>query len=492
MKKLTINLFICFVLLSSAISAQDLPKRTLTAKPVWINYRSPNLDNKELFSDLDNAFELGYNHHFSNLISLSVPLRLGAARFPNYSEALDSVTSYTKSQYYTGIDALLNLHLFRGKFISPFLYAGIGGAMQNLEDFYAQAPLGLGLDFRVSNLISIVTQADYRLAFKDGYNNYQYAVGLRACLCGPERDRDKDGVSDKEDLCPDVPGTVMGCPDTDGDGIADKDDKCPSLAGVAENMGCPSDRDKDGVYDTDDMCPDVAGTLKGCPDSDKDGVADKDDMCPTVAGTIKGCPDTDKDGVADKEDKCPTVPGPASNMGCPTDRDGDGVEDSKDGCPDVAGTINGCPDTDKDGVADKDDKCPQTAGPASNMGCPEIKVEDRKVLDVAMRSVQFESGTAVITKSSYKNLDDVVTVMQKYPEMNVSIEGHTDNVGDDAMNQKLSEKRAKACADYLMKKGISEGRLMSAGYGETRPIGDNNTKDGRQLNRRTEFNPVWR
>ncbi|HRH99443.1 MAG TPA: OmpA family protein, partial [Saprospiraceae bacterium] len=139
-----------------------------------------------------------------------------------------------------------------------------------------------------------------------------------------------------------------------------------------------------------------------------------------------------------------------------------------------------------------DDKCPQTAGPASNMGCPEIKVEDRKVLDVAMRSVQFESGTAVITKSSYKNLDDVVTVMQKYPEMNVSIEGHTDNVGDDAMNQKLSEKRAKACADYLMKKGISEGRLMSAGYGETRPIGDNNTKDGRQLNRRTEFNPVWR
>lgn len=71
-------------------------------------------------------------------------------------------------------------------------------------------------------------------------------------------------------------------------------------------MGCPSDRDKDGVYDTDDMCPDQAGTLKGCPDGDRDGVADKDDKCPTVAGTLMGCPDSDRDGLADKDDNVQT------------------------------------------------------------------------------------------------------------------------------------------------------------------------------------------
>jgi outer membrane protein OmpA-like peptidoglycan-associated protein len=76
--------------------------------------------------------------------------------------------------------------------------------------------------------------------------------------------------------------------------------------------------------------------------------------------------------------------------------------------------------------------------------------------------------------------------------MMVSIEGHTDNVGDANSNQRLSEKRAKACLDYLVKQGINATRLISAGYGETRPIGDNTTAAGRQENRRTEFNPIWR
>ena len=206
---------------------------------------------------------------------------------------------------------------------------------------------------------------------------------------------------------------------------------------------------------------------------------------------------TETDGIADMEDKCPKEAGPASNGGCPikveiADRDKDGVEDSKDPCPDVYGKMNGCPDTDGDGIADNLDRCPNTFGVASNGGCPEIKVEDKKVLDVAMRAVQFESGTAVITKASYKNLNDIVTVLGKYPEMNLSIEGNTDNVGDDNMNQRLSEKRAKACADYLISKGISSSRMVTVGYGETRPIGDNATPAGRQENRRTEFVPIWR
>ncbi len=112
-------------------------------------------------------------------------------------------------------------------------------------------------------------------------------------------DRDKDGIKDSEDACPDVPGLAQfqGCPDTDGDGVADKDDNCPEVAGPVENNGCP------------------------WPDTDGDGVLDKDDACPSVAGPAEnnGCPwpDTDGDGVLDKDDACPTVPGLPEYNGCP-------------------------------------------------------------------------------------------------------------------------------------------------------------------------------
>lgn len=114
-------------------------------------------------------------------------------------------------------------------------------------------------------------------------------------------DKDKDGIKDKEDACPEIAGKpeLMGCPDKDNDGIADKDDKCPDSAGKPELMGCP-DKDNDGIGDKDDACPEVAGllSLKGCPDKDGDLIADKDDKCPEVAGVkeYQGCPPPMIDG----------------------------------------------------------------------------------------------------------------------------------------------------------------------------------------------------
>ncbi len=85
----------------------------------------------------------------------------------------------------------------------------------------------------------------------------------------------------------------------------------------------PEDRDKDGVWDIKDRCPDVFGLLdfNGCPDGDGDGVPDIDDACPKVKGLLvfKGCPDTDGDGITDAEDKCPTVVGKLADGGCPVD-----------------------------------------------------------------------------------------------------------------------------------------------------------------------------
>jgi len=116
------------------------------------------------------------------------------------------------------------------------------------------------------------------------------------------KDKDEDGVLDKVDGCPEVPGPMEnnGCPwpDTDGDQVLDKDDHCPEEAGIIENNGCPwEDTDNDGVLDKDDNCPEEAGVVEnnGCPwpDTDGDGVLDREDNCPEQVGTVanNGCPE---------------------------------------------------------------------------------------------------------------------------------------------------------------------------------------------------------
>lgn len=127
-------------------------------------------------------------------------------------------------------------------------------------------------------------------------------------------DKDKDGIKDKDDVCPELAGKaeLMGCPDKDNDGVADKDDKCPENPGKLEFMGCP-DKDNDGIADKDDSCPDEAGLreLSGCPDKDSDGIADKDDACPGTAGDKehKGCPPPIIDGnvVLSEKEKEPAA-----------------------------------------------------------------------------------------------------------------------------------------------------------------------------------------
>ena len=317
----------------------------------------------------------------------------------------------------------------------------------------------------------------------------------------PVRDADGDGIADKDDKCPNEAGTLKnnGCPmrDADGDGITDKDDKCPNEAGPVSNMGCPiRDADGDGITDKEDKCPNEPGTLanKGCPirDADSDGFTDDTDQCPNVAGSLRGCPDTDGDGVADKDDKCPSKPGTVKNNGCPelkseADRDGDGVPDKTDPCPDKAGTYGGCPDTDGDKVADNIDKCPAAFGPASNFGCPEVKKEVKERLAYAARAVQFETGRAILKNQSYDILDEIVIIMRENPAYTLSISGYTDDIGGEERNLTLSQDRAKTCYDYLVFRGIKTERLRHAGFGESRPIADNLTAEGRDLNRRVEF-----
>ncbi|RYE22766.1 MAG: OmpA family protein, partial [Sphingobacteriales bacterium] len=278
--------------------------------------------------------------------------------------------------------------------------------------------------------------------------------------------------------------------DSDGDGISNRKDKCKNEKGIWEMQGCPNpDKDGDGVLDKDDKCPDIAGskTAMGCPDADLDSVADAEDRCPQESGKValQGCPDRDNDNVTDMDDACPDAAGLPQYKGCP-DSDNDGIGDSEDACPNAAGPIanQGCPDSDNDGIPDNKDKCPTVKGVASNFGCPEVSVEVKKRLAFAATAVQFETGKAVIKKTSYKLLDEIVGILNNYPDYMMTIDGHTDDVGSDETNLKLSRDRAASVKNYFVSKGVGTDRIATNGYGETQPVASNKTAAGRAKNRR--------
>ena len=255
--------------------------------------------------------------------------------------------------------------------------------------------------------------------------------------------------------------------------------------GLSYHFGS-TDSDGDGIKDSKDACPFDAGpeNLNGCPDDDNDGIINKDDACPKQAGlaAFNGCPDTDQDGITDKEDACPEVFGDAAYGGCP-DSDGDGIIDSEDNCPDQAGESdnNGCPwnDSDSDGVLDKDDNCPNVAGSINNSGCPDVNLDGF--------SLKFDTDKAELSERVQEELAEIFTILSSNPTVSVVLEGHADETGSEGYNQKLSEKRANAAAEYLIQLGVSADRLLTKGYGETVPLTDNKTSEGRASNRRVEF-----
>jgi OOP family OmpA-OmpF porin len=156
---------------------------------------------------------------------------------------------------------------------------------------------------------------------------------------------------------------------------------------------------------------------------------------------------------------------------------------------------HGCPtDEDRDGVADGADKCPDTPRGAEvdADGCPKaarlfVPDETGEVKALVLEGVTFENNSAQLTPGSRGILDDVAESLVAWPDVNVEVGGHTDSRGDAAYNEQLSQKRADAVKTYLTAKGVDESRLTTKGYGETKPVADNDTADGRSQNRRVEL-----
>ena len=503
-------------------SAQELTHLNgISLSGIFVDYTSPHIGGspfKEVkvydFENLGIGGEVKYTRLLNQFFAVGVPFRLAQVQLP----ATD--TSFTEKELAMSLDGQIQLGYFPTEArLKPYLYAGMGVNMDGPDnDINLQMPLGIACNIRIFNQVHLQVQTEYRTSFGVNRNNWLHSAGLLYMFGGGSKDKNKadknavdtdnDGVPDKDDSCPDSPGVAAfsGCPDTDNDGIGDFEDDCPTLAGLLEFNGCP-DMDSDGVSDREDDCPDAAGLpeLRGCPDGDNDGVSDPMDSCPEQPGPAdnNGCPtevnDRDDDGVVDGEDACPDQQGLARFNGCP-DMDADGVPDKDDPCPRAAGSLNGCPDTDGDGVADDADRCPSIPGVLSQNGCPEqqtsstsvITVEDKEILDRAMYAVKFETGNARLRGESNSVLEQIADVMNRYPGYFLKISGHTDSIGSSSDNQKLSEKRAKACYDYLVSKGISTSRMEYKGHGEKQPIATNKYKDGREKNRRVMFELIPR
>ena len=457
MKKIKLAVIALFMFASvSNVSAQD------ENNPWVVGFGVNAVDVRTTVNDIGTNFEdfLGATDWDDNILpSIS---RISVDRYLNKGFSLQLAGAINKintvvaendaDALYYSIDAAvkydLNNLVGETAWFDPYVALGVGyqnidhardNVNNGMDDFMVVANVGFNTWFNDS--LGLNFQTGYGHHFEaTGYDTFRHSIGLVVKFGG--KDADGDGIYDKDDACPDVPGLkeFNGCPDADGDGVKDSDDACPNVAGLA--------------------------TMNGCPDADRDGIADKDDMCPNTKGTKanKGCPDSDRDGVADKDDKCPKVAGPVSNKGCPW------------------------PDTDGDSVLDKDDKCPKVAGVASNNGCPEVKEVISEVakdkIKFAAKSILFNSARSSFKSGVTRKLDEVVAVMNEFPNANFAIEGHTDSDGRSSSNLRLSNTRANAVMNYFISKGISSSRLTAQGFGEDYPIDTNSTRAGKANNRR--------
>lgn len=363
--------------------------------------------------------------------------------------------------------------------------------------------------------------------FSDGWGTPVWRTFIGVRYVQHQKDSDGDRIRDSVDACPyeaedwDGFDDEDGCPDLDNDkdGIPDDRDQCPNdpedFDGFEDEDGCPDlDNDRDGVPDDKDQCPlepediDTHRDWDGCPDSDNDGdgIPDELDQCPHRAEDFDGfqdedgCPDLDNDGdgIPDEMDQCPNEPEDYDTFfdddGCPDpDNDKDGVLDVVDRCPLEAGPAEnrGCPDTDRDGdgVIDRLDNCPDEPGPASNSGCVEKQLAALKAGVIEIHEeIYFTVDSDAIEQRSFRLLQNVAKILNSHPEIEVvRIQGHTDDQGSLQHNMDLSQRRADSVKRMLMSYDVDASRLVTRGYGPTRPVATNATERGRARNRRVVF-----
>ena len=353
-------------------------------------------------------------------------------------------------QQHLDLSANLLAYFDRTRPIAPYALVGVGYLGVKAEDGTfnwetgdnaATATVGLGLKWRLGQSnFSIRAEHRARFAFDDTtYTDQLTTIGLQYAF-GSKSPDPGISASDKPD-------------DTDGDG--------------------------DGVLDMWDACPDTT---------------------PGVDVSSRGCEiqnidrDGDNDRVPDHRDECPYTPigVPVDPCGCSLDSDMDGVTTDKDHCPGsrIGAVVDefGCEsDADGDGVPDHIDQCPdtRTGAKVDLLGCEQWDV-------ISLPGVNFKSGSDLLEPGAEQLIQEAAATLNKAEYLQIEVAGHTDSQGDEVDNQGLSDRRAKTVFDFLVRYGADEDRMSFKGYGESQPIADNATAEGRAINRRVELRVINR
>lgn len=375
-----------------------------------------------------------------------------------------------------------------------------GGQSIEKDGWVGIIPAGIGaefalsenvlLDFSISGGLSTSYDLDgYRSGVDEIWDSY-FNVGLGLTFTGEScsSDRDGDGLTRCEEL---ELGTDPRNPDTDGDGINDGDEV--RIYGTNPLM---PDTDLDGITDYDEIFKYKTDPLN--PDTDGDGLTDFEEIFKYKTNPLKA--DTDGDGLSDGDEVMKYRTDPLK-----ADTDGDGLSDGDEVLKYKTDPLK--VDTDGDGLSDYEEVMvyktdplnPDTDGGSVDDGTevrrgtdpldPEDDVIKMEV-PIVLEGITFETNKSDITPESEVILMQALKTLQTYPDIVVEISGHTDDVGSNASNQKLSQRRADSVKGWLVSKGIPAERITAVGYGEDKPRVANDSAENRRLNRRIEFKRI--
>jgi len=394
-------------------------------------------------------------------------------------------------------------------------------AARKIQDFYGDRlaifNIMVGNDLEGKNLMQkIASKVKYgfSVSANDIASPKKMADFVKMVFLERSLDTDRDGVFNLHDECPNTPRGIVvdlnGCPkDEDTDGVYDSNDQCPMTPPgiLVDEMGCPYDRDQDNVQDYLDTClqTPVGAQVdsKGCwiviPHY-------LDQICPTASSAIDAAfmiIQNDPGLCVRIQVHTNVLETEQSNLelgnywgekmksyfvskGIPQNRLWVTGEHAQSLSPTTKIELHpaSCErDNDGDGVADTMDQCPDTPKglKVDNSGCPHLK-EKKVTLSL---DIQFDSNKATVKPDFFHHIQKVAQFMKMYPYTKAKIEAHTDSSGNSDYNLKLSQKRAESVCQYIIENfGISPERLVAIGYGESQPIADNNTLEGRKMNRR--------
>jgi len=424
-----------------------------------------------------------------------------------------------KAKYSTSIipiDFRLLISLKETEKWNPYVFIGGGGLHYDLkyydrpnafdfqnpqetveeEGWTAIVPVGVGAKFKLTETVLLELQANFTYSFTENLNVYKTAETPNDAYAGlgigftfqsdrGNSDDDMDGLIQKEEK---LLGTDPKNPDTDGDGLKDGEEVNKYKADPLK-----TDTDGDGLGDGDEVMKYKTDPLKA--DTDGDGLNDNDELMQYKTDPLKA--DTDGDGLNDGDEVMKYKTDPLK-----ADTDGDGLKDGDEVLKYKTDPLN--PDTDGDGLKDGEEVNTYKTDPLKKdtdggtvddgievkRGTNPLKADDDVVkvgVPMVLEGVTFATNKADITPESDQILMQALKTLQTYPEISVEISGHTDNVGSNKSNQKLSQRRAESVKGWLVAKGISADRITAVGYGEESPRVANDTPENKRLNRRIEF-----